>query len=515
MSKSLKYFDIDLPINDKRELLGLNLTNGIKMVLVSDPDIKTSSCSVGVNAGYLHDIFEGTAHFLEHLLFMGSKKFPEQNTYHSYIQTCGGIDNAFTGDNITCYYLELETEFMEKGIEMLSWFFREPLLDMEHINSEREIINSEHQKNILSDTWIMDDIFKNFLEKSKYSNFGTGNTESLKDITKEDIMNFYNMYYTTDNIFVCIVDTKDINIMKTTYLKYFDEIPKTTYIGDIDRFEKIKLNLIDNNLIVFKSISQYNFLNFYIILNYKEHNQFDYQLINLISHIIGLEYVKSLSYFLKENNIAINIKTSVDYYYDYEAIISINIILRDENIDNLDKICIYINSLLNYISQISNSDFIKIYENFRKINLLHLLYDNKIGSSDISINIIENMTKGEECLCVIRKNAVPEYNNNIYKRYIELINNDEIKIKITSNLNIKKYKENKYSVSEHYKTKFYITNYEYQTTEHHIDYNINNMIIYNNISIKTDILKSSIDKEKFPELISKNEIREIYLIVVL
>ena len=171
MNKSSNYFDIDLPINDKRQLLGLNLNNGIKVVLISDPNIKTSACSVGVNAGYLHDDFEGTAHFLEHLLFMGSRKFPEQNTYHSYVQTCGGIDNAFTGDNITCYFLELESEFMEKGVEMLSWFFREPLLDMKHIESERQIINSEHQKNILLDNWIMDDIFKNFVTKSKYSNF--------------------------------------------------------------------------------------------------------------------------------------------------------------------------------------------------------------------------------------------------------------------------------------------------------------------------------------------------------
>jgi len=510
MNKTLEYFDVDLPINDKRDILGIKLNNGINLVLVFDPETKTSSCSVGVKAGYLQDKFEGTAHFLEHLLFMGSSKFPEQNTYHSYIQMCGGIDNAFTGDNITCYFLELESEFMEKGIEMLSWFFREPLLDMKHINSELEIINSEHQKNILSDVWIMDDIFKKFIEKSKYSNFGTGNSKSLKDITKEDIMSFYNTYYTTDNLFVCIVDTNPIKIMRKKYFKYFEDIPVKICADSKDRFKKDELNLIDDNLIVFKSISQYIFLNFYIVLNYEQYNQLDYQLINLVSHLIGSEYTKSFCYYLKENDIANFIKTSVDYYYDCEAIISINITLIENSVRNIDKICIYLNSLLNKLAELDTTQFIKIYENFRKINLLQSLYHNKMESSDVSNSIVENLINGKKCLCVIRKNFVPEYNQNIYKRYIELLN--DVNIKITSNLNMNKHKENKFLESEHYKTKYYLSNYKCKSLDAKIDYDINNITAFADITIKSDMISSSINKKQLPELIFKNDIREIYLL---
>lgn len=510
MNKTLEYFDIDLTINDKRDIVGIKLNNGINVVLVSDPESKTSSCSVGVKAGYLQDKFEGTAHFLEHLLFMGSSKFPEQNTYHSYIQMCGGIDNAFTGDNITCYFLELESEFMEKGIEMLSWFFREPLLDMKHINSELEIINSEHQKNILSDVWIMDDIFKIFIEKSKYSNFGTGNLKSLKDITKEDIMNFYNTYYTTDNMFVCIVDTAPIKFMRKKYLKYFEDMPEKKYIGETDRFKKDPLNLIDNNLIVFKSMSQYFFLNFYIIFGYQQQSQIDYQLLNLISYLIGSEYTKSFCYYLKENNIANFIKTSVDYYYDYEAIISINITLIENSVRYINKICIYLNSLLNKLSNFDNTEFIKIYENFRKINLLQSLYHNKMDACDVSNTIIENLINGEKSICVIRKNAVPEYNLNIYKRYIELLN--EIQIKITTNLNVDKCAENKFLKNEHYKTKYYLSNYKCKSLDAKIDYDIDNLTMFADITIKSDIISSSVNKKELPKLIFNNDVRQIYLI---
>jgi insulysin len=172
-----QYFDISQTINDKREVKGLILQNGIKVVLISDKNIIDSSCSIAVNAGYLQDEFEGTAHFLEHLLFMGSEKFPLQNEYHSYVSVCGGTDNAFTGDNITCYYLEIESTFLKKGIEMLSWFFKKPLLDDKFIKSEMQIINSEHEKNLLSDFWIMDDILKKFIKSNKYTKFGTGNNK--------------------------------------------------------------------------------------------------------------------------------------------------------------------------------------------------------------------------------------------------------------------------------------------------------------------------------------------------
>jgi insulysin len=508
MDDRLKFFDIDLPINDKRECRGIILENGINIVLISDSKIKKSSCSVAVHAGYLEDTFEGTAHFLEHLLFMGSKKFPEQNMYHSYIQNNGGIDNAFTGDNITCYFLELESEFLEKGIEMLSWFFREPLLDMKHIKSEMEIIHSEHQKNILSDMWIIDDIFKKFIIDSKYSNFGTGNMDSLKDITKEDIMNFYNTYYTTDNLFVCIVDTIDLKTMIHKYLHFFSDIPTKKYSNKIDRFPKINLKTIDDNLIVFKSISQYNFLNYYIIFDYDETSHLDFQLLNFISYLIGTEYSNSLSYYLKESEIITSFRVNMEYFYDCETVLYMNMMLSNDDIDNIQKISICLNTLLNKMSKITEEQFIQLYNNYRKINLLHSLYNEQPSASEISNIVVENLMKGDKSLCIVRSFIVPEYQNSIYTKFIKKL--DNIEIKMSTNIDI--HKKQKFSISEHYKTEYYITKFNINTDIFNVKFVFENLILFPDFPIKIDTNIIPVNKKEIPKLIFYNNVRDVYLL---
>lgn len=512
----IQFFDIKVASNEKRNIKGLELENKIKIILISDPNINISSCSIGIGAGYLHDNFEGTAHFLEHLLFMGSEKYPEQNDYHSYIQINGGHDNAFTGDNITCYYLSLETTFLKKGIEMLSWFFRAPLLDYKHISSEMEIIDSEHNKNILMDNWIMDDIFKNFIKNdNKYKKFGTGNLKSLKNITKKDIFDFYDKYYTTDNLYVCIVDSKDIDVMISDYIGYFQEIPIKTYSGENERFHKDDIELISENVIIFNSSSEYIFANFYMIFNAIETNNIEYQLVLFINHLIGSEYANSLSYFLKENGFVKNLYSSVEYFYDYKTNINLQVILIDKNINKFLQCYYSLNKLIDMIKKLSEDDFKELYNNYRKIKMLKLLYDSTSDSVSVSNNVVENLIKGNISESIQRQNYVGEYNSLIYSKFLEIINS--VSIKITTNLNYKNYKINEFTESVWYKSSYLIEKNlpDNSNSTPFADWNFN---IMDYIGIKNFTIKSNInlpvDKSLLPELIYQDDInkRQIYLL---
>jgi insulysin len=510
IGNNFQYFDIETTINESRDIRGIELKNGIKVVLISDPKINMSSCSVAVGAGYWQDEYEGTAHFLEHLLFMGSEKYKEQNEYHSYVQICGGSDNAFTTDNITCYYLTLETTFLKKGIEILSWFFRAPLLDVKHINSELDIIDSEHKKNILQDMWIMDDIFKNFINKSKFTKFGTGNKTSLKGIKKEDIMNYYNRYYTTDNLFVCIVDSKPINVMQSDYLDFFIEIPEKKYSGKENRFEKEDLNLINNNLILYNLHSDYKYFNYILLIDCDERNQEDYQILYLINYLIGLEYEDSLCYYLKENDYIKHMNCNLEYFYDKQAEININCVLNDDK--DINDIYSAIESYIKNLSEISEKEFKDIYTNYQKIKLIKSLYSNNNDSMDISNEIVENMIKGDNKYCVIRKNYVPDYNNKTYTNFINKIKN--LNKKITTNM-INETNNYKFTKSKWYDSTFYITDID-KKIDDKVDYNykIIKSIGINDFIIRLEQNLKKNKKIKIPKLIYENNklSRKIYLL---
>ena len=514
MSNKIQYFPIDMAINDTREIRGLILPNKIKMILISDPTIKISSCAVGVGAGFFQDEFAGTAHFLEHLLFMGSKKYPDNAAYHSYIQTSGGLDNAYTSDILTNYYLSVSSEFLEKGIDMLSWFFREPLLQEKFIKSEMEIIDSEHRKNILSDLWKVDDIFKKFmLDGQKFKKFNTGSLESLKNITREDILKLYDDYYTTDNIFVCIIDSKDIKEMLKTYVKYFEEIPERISKKE-ERFSKNPIKFVDENLIIFNSISEYKFFSIYYLFSADPESQVDYQLTNFLSFLIGSEFVTSISYYLKEEGIIEDVNTFVDFY-EKEGKIIINFYLIKGGLKNVQKIYNYFIKYLERLKELSYEKLGELYENYRRIKLLKAMYKENINTSDLAQNIVDNFIKGKKEYAVLRKYITPEYNKDIFRRFNEILK-DRI-LKFTTNINFLKIDKKDFLIAEHYDTEYYITNYDFnkdldKNFKKNIEFDFNNLVLVKDIPIQTEIFEKKINKNKVPILIfdEKKIRREVY-----
>ena len=70
---------------DKRTYRGLELGNGMKIMLVSDPSTDKAAAALDVNIGFHSDPISGLAHFCEHMLFLGTKKYPDENEYNKYL----------------------------------------------------------------------------------------------------------------------------------------------------------------------------------------------------------------------------------------------------------------------------------------------------------------------------------------------------------------------------------------------------------------------------------------------
>ena len=94
--------DMEIPFVDKRQYKHMTLQSkshteiSMDVLLISDPTTDKASAAIDIYVGQLCDSLPGIAHYLEHMLFIGTSKYPIENAYDQYLNTHGGSSNAFT-----------------------------------------------------------------------------------------------------------------------------------------------------------------------------------------------------------------------------------------------------------------------------------------------------------------------------------------------------------------------------------------------------------------------------------
>ncbi|OQR67699.1 insulin-degrading enzyme-like [Tropilaelaps mercedesae] len=160
----------------------LELRNGLKVLLVSNPETDKAAAALTVQVGYLNDPPEipGIAHFCEHMLLLGTKKYPAENHYEEFICTHGGQRNAMTCTDETCYFFDIMPEYLYACLDIFSQFFTEPLFDQNCMLREKCAVDNENQKNIKRDARRLFRVNQvTSCAKHDYKKFGTGNMETL------------------------------------------------------------------------------------------------------------------------------------------------------------------------------------------------------------------------------------------------------------------------------------------------------------------------------------------------
>ena len=184
------------------------LSNGLKVLLISDPETNKSSAALGVNIGYLVDKkdAQGLAHFCEHLLFMGSEKYPDENEYYDYLAKNGGDSNASTSKDRTIFYFDVSNEAFEGALDRFAQFFICPLFNEGSVEREIKAVDNEFSNNSNNDSWRFEQVKSNEInEKSPFNIFGDGNAKTLSiPNIREKLLIFYKNYYTSEIMNLCI-----------------------------------------------------------------------------------------------------------------------------------------------------------------------------------------------------------------------------------------------------------------------------------------------------------------------
>ena len=157
---------------------------------------------VGVGSMYDPPEAQGMAHFLEHMLFMGTKKYPTENAFDAFLSKQGGSDNAYTELEYTVYHFEIPQEGLFQALDMFAQFFIHPLLLEDAVERELNSIESEFQLSKNSDHCrvhqIMCHTCGHDVNQHAFAKFSWGNLKSLKDIPEQNnvcIMELLRTFY--------------------------------------------------------------------------------------------------------------------------------------------------------------------------------------------------------------------------------------------------------------------------------------------------------------------------------
>lgn len=167
---------------DDRDYRIIQLENGLQVTLVHDAKADKAAASLDVAVGHLYDPDDmpGLAHFCEHLLFMGTEKFPQENEYSEFLSKNNGSSNAYTSTSNTNYYFNVATSALPGALERFAAFFHCPLFSPSCTSRELNAVDSEHKKNHQADMWRIFQLNKHLTRPGHpWSKFGSGNRDSL------------------------------------------------------------------------------------------------------------------------------------------------------------------------------------------------------------------------------------------------------------------------------------------------------------------------------------------------
>ena len=330
---------------DSRDYRVLTLENGLNVLLVSDPEADKAATSMNVRVGSAQDPddLQGLAHFLEHMLFLGTEPYPESDGYQRYISNNAGSHNAFTAQQDTNYFFDIEPSALPGALDRFSEFFLSPLFNADHLESERNIVHSEYMARIRDESRRENDVLNQLLNPDNpTTGFAVGSRETLasppegETPLRERVIDFYNRYYDANVMNLAIVAPQPLEQLEKWVVERFAEIPD----NDLS-VPTIDAPLVDTDTlpryIERQSLQDRRQLRFYFPVP-DPTDEYRSKPTQLIAHLLGDEGDGSLLAVLRDAGLADGLSAGVGRGDGNEALFTISISLTPAGAERLDDI---------------------------------------------------------------------------------------------------------------------------------------------------------------------------------
>ncbi|KAL9018416.1 MAG: hypothetical protein Q9185_004259 [Variospora sp. 1 TL-2023] len=365
--------ELEKPATDDRSYRVIRLSNKLEALLVHDPDTDKASASVNVNVGSFSDADDmpGMAHAVEHLLFMGTEKYPVENDYNQYLSAHSGYSNAYTSSTETNYFFEVAasssrdsdastngavTSPLYGALDRFAQFFIAPLFLSSTLDRELKAVDSENKKNLQSDVWRLSQLKKSLSNpEHPYHHFSTGNLQTLRDEPRKRGVNirdkfiqFHHKHYSANRMKLVVLGREKLDELEAWVGDLFagvenQDLPRNRWDGVQPYSGKELLTQV-----FAKPVMDSRLLDIYFPYQ-DEEDMYETQPSRYLSHLIGHEGPGSILAYIKAKGWANGLSAGVAPVCPGAAFFTISVKLTEDGLKQYQEV---VKVVFQYISLI-------------------------------------------------------------------------------------------------------------------------------------------------------------------
>lgn len=207
----------------------IKLSKGLALIVVPEPSLKSATVTVWVKAGSRNESkpIRGISHFIEHMVFKGSKKRPTAQAISEAVDAFGGEFNAGTSKEWTQFYIKARSEKLDTAFDVLSDMVLAPRLRERDIAMEKNVVLEEMAMYEDMPMRKVDDNFESLIFKGNpLAEDIIGTAETVKLIAKDDIQRYIGTHYVISNALITVAGGVDPGDTVKLVEKYFATLPQ-------------------------------------------------------------------------------------------------------------------------------------------------------------------------------------------------------------------------------------------------------------------------------------------------
>lgn len=433
----VKIFDnIKKSPSDNYSYRGLKLDNDLMVYLIQNKEAQKSAAALQTHAGSLKDPrdFQGLAHFLEHMLFQGSEKYPGESEYMDFLGKNGGMSNAYTSSYVTNYHFEVKNDKLVQALDMFAQFFISPLFKEDSVLKEINAVNSEAELYLNNDAWRNYGITRLLCDQeAKLSKYNVGNLDTLggfrefmaarkadkearekdkaegKEVPSEEeikkkedenpeiaekktkllsaLKDFHKKYYSANQMVLVVYSNAELDELQKEVVEIFSKIENKnieyeSFAEDKNPFPKSTLKKTIKRV----PISKGSTLN--MVFRFKETDSDKWDKSgDYLSHLIGHESKGSILDLLEEEGLATSLSSGCSSHENYYSDFSITIKLTSKGFQNIPKVVSTVGAYINMLKKEGPQDW--VYEETRDVSELNFKYQEASGGTNKCIGLCD------------------------------------------------------------------------------------------------------------------------------